>query len=104
MNRNNNAPIQDIADKYLHAKANFDLFLDSDRPLDSSASLETSEKELEVAFNKLLETQSESLETILVKSKIFINEILNEAELTRYHQKALKNLIDELTQLVNQRQ
>ncbi len=104
MNRNNNAPIQDIAEEYLHAKANFDLFLDSSRPLDSSASLETSEKELEVAFNKLLETQSESLETILVKSKIFINEILNEAELTRYHQKALKNLIDELTRLVNQRQ
>ncbi len=57
------------------------------------------EKELERSFAQLLSTPPKDLQGAIEKLTLIVDEVIMESELTSYHIKALRNIIDDLNVL-----
>ena len=69
--------------------------------MDHEKSICQAEQELEQAFANLLYSNPGNLSELLSKSRLFIEDILLDAELTQYQTLALQCIIDDLTALQN---
>ena len=97
--------VNSVIKRYILAKKKLESNLSCDMELSPAAmeiEIVESEKCLEKEFLTLLSMRPAELLGVVLKAKLFIDEILSEAELTRFHRQALKSICADLEALLQQ--
>lgn len=93
-----------LLNKYTEARETFKkLMEDAGNNLNQQVSHNTQEagKELDFSFAELVAARPSGIAEMYSKADVFINEVLSESEMTKYHQQALLSLLEDLQSLID---